>query len=151
MAVECLRVDEGDLQGVDWSITVPDDISLEIARHQIVVALANILINAVESLASGDGSFRPGRVEVIATAEDEQVRIAVSDDGMGLAAEDLREISEFIPGRTSKKNHGTGFGLPIARRNIAAHGGTIAIDSWLNQGTTVTITLPLASHPEAGE
>lgn len=53
------------------------------------------------------------------------------------------ELREFVPGRTSKKNRGTGYGLPIARRYVTAHGGSLAIDSQLGQGTTVTVTLPV--------
>lgn len=148
MVLEYFRAHGQNTQVVAWSISVPDEISLEIARHQVVVALANVLKNAVESLADGDGALRPGAVRVRAETAADQVRITVADDGMGLAPEDLREISEFIPGRTSKKNYGTGFGLPIARRNIAAHGGSISLDSRENQGTTVTITLPLESSGE---
>lgn len=62
---------------------------------------------------------------------------------MGICEEDLQEIMDFVPGKTSKKNSGTGFGLPIAQRNLGAHGGTIGIRSKIDQGTTVTITLPI--------
>jgi signal transduction histidine kinase len=61
---------------------------------------------------------------------------------MGITEEDLREVREFMPGRTSKKCYGTGFGLPIARKNLLAHRGTIDIDSWDYKGTKVTITIP---------
>ena len=58
-------------------------------------------------------------------------------------AEVLRqELREFIPGKTTKKSFGTGFGLPIARRNIKSHGGSIGIQSQDEAGTTVTIVLP---------
>lgn len=151
MALENLIADGQDVHVVEWSLSVPEDISLEIARHQIVVALANVLKNAVESLADGHGALRPGHVRIRAETTEDEVRITVADNGTGLAPEDLCEISEFIPGRTSKKNRGTGFGLPIARRNIAAHGGSISLDSEENQGTTVTIVLPLEAPVEERE
>lgn len=43
---------------------------------------------------------------------------------------------------------GTGFGLPIARRNIAAHGGSLNIDSVENEGTRVTVLLPIEGREE---
>lgn len=74
---------------------------------------------------------------------DEDIQVTVRDYGAGLAEEDLRELQEFVPGRTSKKTSGTGFGLPIARRYVLAHGGSLEIDSQMGSGTVVTITLPL--------
>ncbi len=62
---------------------------------------------------------------------------------MGLSVEELDEVRRFVPGGTSKKTHGTGFGLPIAKRKLEDHGGFLAIDSQEDVGTTVTITLPL--------
>lgn len=69
--------------------------------------------------------------------------IAVSDSGDGLDDQDLADLREFVPGRSSKKNRGTGFGLPIARRYVVAHGGSLAIDSEVGEGTTLTVSLPL--------
>ena len=65
---------------------------------------------------------------------------------MGLSKEELEEVRRFVPGGTSKKVHGTGFGLPIARRKVMDHGGTLNIESRVDQGTVVTITLPLEAE-----
>ncbi|QNN24035.1 HAMP domain-containing histidine kinase [Planctomycetales bacterium ZRK34] len=73
----------------------------------------------------------------------ERIEVVVTDNGMGLSAEELDEVRRFEPGGTSKKTHGTGFGLPIAKRKIEDHGGSLAIDSEEDKGTTVTITLPV--------
>jgi len=59
----------------------------------------------------------------------------------------LAEVRRFVPGGTSKKTHGTGFGLPIAKRKIEDHGGSLAIESKEDAGTTIVITLPI----EAGD
>jgi signal transduction histidine kinase len=53
----------------------------------------------------------------------------VQDNGVGINSDDLGQLGAFIPGRTTKKGSGTGFGLPIAQRYVAAHGGSISIDS----------------------
>jgi cell cycle sensor histidine kinase DivJ len=71
-----------------------------------------------------------------------EVEVTVRDNGMGIGMDDLAQLCEFLPGSKTKKNEGTGFGLPIARRNIAAHGGSLTIDSREDQGTVVTITMP---------
>lgn len=137
-----------DTAAVVFSATVPESIIVRVARHQIVVAFTNLIKNAYEALADDTGQFTSGRVEVQAELIGDDVRVMLRDNGQGLAPDDLRELRQFIPGRTTKKNRGTGFGLPIARRNVLAHGGTFDIDSIVEQGTTVTLTLPLAQDEE---
>lgn len=63
-------------------------------------------------------------------------------NGVGFGSEELAQVRQFIPGQTTLKQHGTGFGLPTAHRYIAAHEGRLHIESELGAGTTVTITLP---------
>ncbi len=73
--------------------------------------------------------------------------IAVQDDGPGVPASDVARLGErFYRGDAarSRRTGGTGLGLAIARAITEAHGGTLAIDSTLGVGTTVTIRLPLA-------
>lgn len=72
-----------------------------------------------------------------------RLEIVIRDMGMGLSAEELAEVRRFVPGGTSKKTYGTGFGLPVAKRKIDGHGGSLAIDSQDGTGTIVTITLPV--------
>lgn len=130
-------------EGVELAIDLPEDLTVEMARHQVVVALANVLKNAYEAFADDAGVFQAGQISISATVDAGVVHLQVRDNGPGLAAEDLRELQEFVPGRTTKKNYGTGYGLPIARRYVRGHRGTFAIDSQLGSGTVVSITLPL--------
>ena len=110
----------------------------------MVLALKNLVKNAYESLAINAQRFRAGTVRIAAMAlDDETLELVISDNGTGLGAADLEEVRQFLPGKTSKKYLGTGFGLPIARRNIEAHAGTIAIDSTAGQGTKITVRLPV--------
>jgi signal transduction histidine kinase len=123
---------------------VPETLAAEVSRHLVLIAIANLLKNAFEAFSDGPDVFRPGTITITARfAGDESVEIVVRDNGMGICEEDLQEIMDFVPGKTSKKNWGTGFGLPIAQRNLVAHGGNIGIRSKTDQGTTVTITLPI--------
>lgn len=147
MVKDILHASERDARGVKVEIKVPERITAEVSRYQIVVAVANVLKNAYESFATGPDKFNSGKVSVTAKAvDDDKVEIVVEDNGMGLSEEELEEVRRFVPGGTSKKVHGTGFGLPIARRKIMDHGGTLNIESQVDQRTVVTITLPLEAE-----
>ncbi len=69
------------------------------------------------------------------------VELAITDSGMGMDAAALARIFEpYFSTRAS----GTGLGLTIAKRNVELNGGTIAVESQRDKGTTVRITLPTA-------
>jgi signal transduction histidine kinase len=76
------------------------------------------------------------------------IEIAVADNGMGMSEDELEVIRRFVPGGTSKKRDGSGYGLPIARRRVRDHRGDLRIESRLNEGTTVTITLPVEAESD---
>ena len=143
MAQESLVGVGRDPSGVELQVDVSQGIALDMARCHIVGAVANIVKNAIEAYAVGPASFCPGVVRVVAHWIDaNHVEIAIEDWGMGIAPDDLEELRQFLPGKTTKRNQGTGFGLPIARRNVRAHGGELSIASQDGKGTTVTIVLP---------
>lgn len=75
------------------------------------------------------------------------VEIGVSDTGSGIAQEDLEHI--FQPFYTTKA-HGIGLGLPITRRLIEDHGGSILVESQLGYGTTVSVRLPVSEKNASG-
>jgi two-component system cell cycle sensor histidine kinase PleC len=82
-------------------------------------------------------------VNVTVGVEDKIVRVEVTDTGKGISTRDLEKLLEFVPGNTSKKHLGTGYGLPIAKRYIEAHGGKLTLMSEEDKGTTVVVLLPL--------
>lgn len=140
-----------DLNGLEVSISVDPQIAVCVARHHVLAAVRNVLSNAYEAVVASDGR-RQGRICLDAVGvEGAEVRIVIQDSGIGVSQADLRELRAFIPGRTTKKGSGTGFGLPIAHRNITAHGGTISIESEEGVGTTVTMTLPVEGFSEGGK
>ena len=67
------------------------------------------------------------------------VSIVISDTGIGM---DAAAIGRIFEPYFSTKTTGTGLGLTIAKRNVEANGGTIAVASEVGVGTTVTMTLP---------
>ncbi|MBI5366340.1 MAG: two-component sensor histidine kinase [Planctomycetes bacterium] len=104
-------------------------------RNLFRQAVLNLLINARQVLASG------GRVVVRTRREGDRARIDIADDGPGIKPEDLPHIFKVF---FSTKKGGTGLGLPTARRIVAEHDGTLAVDSEPGRGSTFTIRLPLA-------
>ena len=115
-----------------------------IARRLIVMALANLIKNAIESFAIGPKELRPGEVRITAATEGDGVVIQVRDNGSGMSQQDLVECRRLLPGRRNKsKRFSTGYGLSIAARNVAGHGGSIDIESQEGEGTVISIRLPL--------
>lgn len=128
---------------VTLSVSVPPDLSVKVSRVHVVTAIVNVLKNAYDFLPA-DAEGPEGRVQVRVTRESKLVQIVVQDNGLGIPAANLDEVRQCLPGRTSRRHAGTGFGLCNARRFIEAHGGKLLIDSVENGGTTVTLVLPLA-------
>jgi signal transduction histidine kinase len=125
---------------------VPESIVVPLARHQIVIALANVLKNAYEAFQA-NGSMRPGAIRIAASTCQKWVTLTIEDTGQGICDEELRTPLLLTPGRRNKsKRQSTGYGLPIAARNVAAHGGSLRLESRENEGTTVTILLPRESQ-----
>ncbi len=102
--------------------------------------LINLLANAVKFTPPG------GRVTVEADlAPDGGARLVVRDTGIGMRPEDIpRALEPFsqVDNALSRRFEGTGLGLPLSRKLVELHGGHLAIESVLDHGTTVTVTLP---------
>jgi signal transduction histidine kinase len=99
--------------------------------HQV---LLNLLLNAMQALNGA------GRVSVmLGQADENTVSVSINDTGLGIAPENLTNI--FRPFFTTK-GHGTGLGLPLARRIVEDHGGKLEVTSDLGHGSTFTLVLP---------
>jgi signal transduction histidine kinase len=101
---------------------------------KLKTALRNIVANAVEAIS------HKGEVAVSVGREGQNHRIVIRDTGSGMSRETIERI--FDP-YFSTKDSGTGLGLPIAKKIIEEHGGTIQVASETGAGTTVTIELPI--------
>ncbi|MFC4319934.1 ATP-binding protein [Litchfieldia salsa] len=96
----------------------------------------NLLKNSIESMKVG------GVIQIIVnTNDDNSVHIQVVDQGYGIPKEKLEYIGKAF---YSSKEGGTGLGLMVSRRIIHDHEGELTIDSLENQGTTVSVSLPVA-------
>lgn len=128
---------------VALEVSVPADLTVKVSRVHVVTAIVNVLKNAYDFLPT-DGEGPRGEIRVSASRKAKQMHMVVRDTGQGIPPGSLDEIRQCLPGRTSRRHTGTGFGLCNARRFIEAHGGTLRIDSKENHGTTVTLVLPIA-------
>ena len=82
-----------------------------------------------------------GSITIHVKSKADTIEIVVSDTGIGISENNLSQIFEpFFTTRSAGK--GTGLGLAICKQIIQEHGGTINVESILNQGTTFIITLP---------
>jgi two-component system NtrC family sensor kinase len=111
-------------------------------QSQMQQVVLNLLLNAAE--ATHGKSER--RVTVSTSAGGGFVRLVVSDNGEGIAPENLAKI--FHPFFTTKpEGKGVGLGLAVSYGIIEAHGGEIEVSSKVGEGTTFTVSLPLQPRP----
>ncbi len=126
--------EKAEKKGVTLSIDNPNNpADTEVDGFQMQRALINIINNAIE--ASGKGQ----QVDITTKAAKKRLNISITDHGAGIDRETLENI--FVP-FYSKKREGTGLGMPIAKKIIKGHKGTIRIESKQGTGTEVIIYLP---------
>jgi PAS domain S-box-containing protein len=104
--------------------------------------LKNILVNLITNAIK----FSPedGTINIIADISDSSGVVSVSDNGIGIPKEDFEHIfSSFYRAANATNIQGTGLGLHIVKRFTELMGGSVKIDSELDKGTTVTITIPV--------
>ena len=97
----------------------------------------NIIKNAIDAMPI------EGKLEIRSRKKKKTVEITFSDTGTGISQENIEKI--FTPLFTTKAQ-GMGFGLPICKRFVEAHGGKITVESTVDKGTTFTLTLPITTR-----
>lgn len=111
-------------------------------------ALRQVIGNLVENAVRHTGE---GKVTVVSRREGQTLTLAVTDTGIGIAAEHLPRIFERFyrvdPAR-SREQGGTGLGLAIVRHLVESHRGNVTADSASGVGTTIATTWPLPATSE---
>ena len=131
-AVEDLTVRAGrEQKALLFSGSQEDEIVCDL--HWTAEAVGNIVKNAL------DHTGPDGKIHIVWEATPVMTRISVSDNGGGIAPEDLHHIFKRFY-RTSSDRQGVGLGLPLAKAIIEGQGGIITVQSGLQKGTTFTIT-----------
>lgn len=104
-------------------------------KNRLRQVFINIIDNAIKYTDKG------GSIDITAEKSDQAVRITVADTGCGISPSDLPKVkAKFYKGNSTRR--GSGIGLAVADEIVSMHGGTLDIESELNVGTTVIITLP---------
>lgn len=104
----------------------------------------NLLINAAHAIADD----RRGNIFVRTGTQDDRVWVEISDNGCGIAPENLARI--FNPFFTTKPvGKGTGLGLSLSHGIIQRHGGTIQVESNVGEGTRFRVTIPVHHTDES--
>jgi signal transduction histidine kinase len=112
--------------------------------NQLSQVLMNLLLNAAEATPEGGKiTISAGKLTYVDSLE-----VRVSDTGCGIPPDILPHV--FEPFFTTKKGKGTGLGLSISQAYVRSHGGEMRVDSVLNHGTTITLTLPVRQDSTQG-
>lgn len=118
---------------------------VEIDQAQFRQMLSELLTNAIRYSPQG------GTILLQLTYEPDQVLLQLRDEGIGIpAAEVNRVVDRFYRASNAAFLPGNGEGLALVQQIVAQQQGRLEINSMVNQGTTVTVTLPLAQSPTAG-
>ncbi|MBZ0289550.1 MAG: HAMP domain-containing histidine kinase [Anaerolineae bacterium] len=154
-----LRYNPVALNIVGFCATLADEIRLTSGKaHEIVFNAAgaystypadekllrqiitNLLTNAVKY------SLPESTIELRLNCEADRVIITVRDEGIGIPEADLKHLfQDFYRAKNVEAIPGTGLGLSIVDRAVRAHGGSIDVASVIEEGTTFTVTLPIAA------
>jgi signal transduction histidine kinase/ActR/RegA family two-component response regulator len=161
-ALDIRRIDLGDMlrgavesilpsaeaQGVEVHLDAPASLKVDGELRRLEQVFLNLLQNAVKFTPDG------GRIDVVANTNQREVEVAVSDTGMGIDPEFLPHVFDRFrqaDSNPTRTHGGLGLGLSIAHHLVEAHGGTIRVSSaGRGQGTTFTVTLPLAAAQQPG-
>ncbi len=132
-----------DAKSVTLSIDTPGLVDVEADRQRLTQAVSNLLGNALAYTPAG------GAVQVSIVVEKALARVAITDTGRGLAADDVDRVFErFYRAEPRTHTAGTGIGLTIARAVARAHHGDLtAFSPGVGLGATFVLSLPCRRLP----
>lgn len=133
-------------KGIGFALHLPPKTPvIQADREKLAAAAHNLVGNAIKYTPEG------GKVNVTLDVTPREMSIEVVDTGLGIAPEDAARVFEKFyraNDRRIKGITGSGLGLALAREMVRLHGGDIAVQSQLDQGSTFTLTLPLGDSQD---
>jgi signal transduction histidine kinase len=135
---EFARTEQGSSRRID--VTTDGEAAMVSADRDM---LRSVVWNLVENAAKYSSSDAP--IAIALSRSNGHVRLAVSDQGVGIPRSEHRRIFEkFVRGSAARASdvRGTGVGLAVTQRIVAAHGGEVAVASEPGRGSTFTVMLP---------
>ena len=133
--------------GLTLTVDAPDVPAVRGSARDLSLLVRNLIDNAIRYTKPG------GTVIVSVAADDDQVRLLVTDDGAGIPSRDLPRVFERfyrVDRARSRDTGGTGLGLAIVRHVTENHGGTVYASSELGRGTTFEVRLPRTAGQDLG-
>ncbi len=132
--------------------TIPNNIKVEddmlndfeilADESKMTRVITNLIQNAVDAMPNG------GILSISSTKENSQVSIRVADTGVGIPRDHLVKLWNTL---FTTKSKGMGLGLPICKRFIEAHDGTLSVETTLGKGSTFTATIPIRTASEVSQ
>ena len=131
-----------DRKKLGLTLEIAEDLpSIEADELKVREIFYNLLSNAVKFTPEG------GRIGMRAKKADSEIEIVVWDEGIGIAPGNLEKVFEgFFRVDTpySRVTEGTGLGLPLSKKLVELHGGSLSVESsGLGKGTSIRVTLPM--------
>jgi two-component system sensor histidine kinase HydH len=146
---ECITFGRAKVAREDIEVVATYDAACPLApvdARELRKAFLNLILNALESIGPGGGRL------AVTTSYAPAVRtitVTLDDTGAGMSEETLARVFDLF---FTTKPEGTGLGMALARSVITRHGGQLAINSEVGQGTRVIVRLPTdPAPPESGE
>jgi two-component system phosphate regulon sensor histidine kinase PhoR len=130
---------QAEAKAMQIDIQCDPDLSARLDAELMEQALVNLLDNAIKY------SPEKSRITLAASTVSEEIRIAVADEGIGVAAAHLPRLFERfyrVDQSRSRRLGGTGLGLAIVKHIVQAHGGQVTVASVQGKGSTFTIRMP---------
>jgi two-component system nitrogen regulation sensor histidine kinase NtrY len=126
---------------INWESDIPARGPMAICDRRLLrQALTNLLQNAADAVAMREGA---GRIALAVSAEGAEVRVSVTDDGIGLPQDDRARLTEPY---VTHKPKGTGLGLAIVKKIMEDHGGRVTLDDRPDgPGAVATLVIPFAA------
>jgi signal transduction histidine kinase len=124
-------------KGVALSLDLGGPETARVDGFQLKQATLNLVLNALQATGAG------GHVTLRTSGDERRLEVSVSDDGEGMSPETLEKaLTPFF----TTREEGTGLGLPLVRRIVEEHGGSVEISSKVGGGTTVTMLFPASAE-----
>jgi signal transduction histidine kinase len=121
---------------------VPEGLTAFADANMLTLIFQNLISNAIDYTPNGEVTIGAKKIE-----ESAAVECWVSDNGAGIPADRLDKVFDKLETDPDKKS-GMGLGLAIVKQFVEAHGGQVAVESELGQGSTFRFTIPSTAGVE---
>jgi len=118
---------------------IEEGLEISADKEMVNTIIRNLLSNGIKF------THQEGKIAISAESKNGLVHLTVEDSGIGIRPEDIEKLlshAEFLSTKGTDGEKGSGLGLVLCQEFIQKHGGQIAIESVLNEGSKFTITLP---------